>query len=180
MQRRAWRPNGSIPAGNAAMCMTALAATMRRGLSADGRKPSSGSSIEIDRHGLAAASLLFHPQLCNQTRRQRFVGADAFAALAVAFGPAAAGAYAASRGGVDDSGIAPIAHAPPVEDQAKVADDRSDDRRSRARVSLLLETADEAHRRAKDVLSESGRVGRSFGDEKHPMVAHRDRRNPIP
>src|SRR5438045_3118880 len=67
-----------------------------------------------DRDGLAAASLLFHPQFCDQARRQRFIGADAFAALAVAFGPAAAGTYPASRSGVNDSRVAPIAHAPPA------------------------------------------------------------------
>jgi hypothetical protein len=58
-----------------------------------------------DRDGLAAASLLFHPQFCDQARRQRFIGADAFAALAVAFGPTAAGTDAASRSGVNDSRV---------------------------------------------------------------------------
>src|SRR4029450_151138 len=45
--------------------------------------------------------------------------------------------------------------------------------------SLLLQTANEAHGRTKDVLREVGRVGRAFGNEKEPVVARRHRRYPI-
>src|SRR6185369_3342876 len=45
--------------------------------------------------------------------------------------------------------------------------------------SLLLQTANEAHGRTKDVLREVGRIGRAFGNEKEPVVARRHCRYPI-
>ena len=57
--------------------------------------------------------------------------------------------------------------------------DRGDNKagggQSGAARGLLLETANEAHRRTKDVLSDVGRVGRSFGHEIESVVARRQR-----